>query len=125
MLQDATVQSTTSVLREYQALVPIDGWSDIVKALALKAFADFRGVIDAERETETSRISDKGLELQIDHVWGEQLVEAVEFGALIGFALARTWPTGLEGFDDWFGEAQAFVLSAGGCPSLLHLQARR
>ena len=53
--------------------------------------------------------SDPEAARRLSNHWDDQLFAAVELGTRLGYALARTWPDGLEGLDDWLARARAMA----------------
>ena len=53
--------------------------------------------------------SDPEAARRLSNHWDDQLFAAVEFGTRLGYALAKTWPDGLEGLEDWLGRAKALA----------------
>ena len=52
---------------------------------------------------------DPGLAARLSNQWSDQIFGAAEAGTRIGYALARTWPDGLEGLEDWLARARAMA----------------
>ena len=77
-----------------------DDWRSVVKDLSSEiydAVTGSTGIPLGEHQTD------------FEASLNDYLYKAVEFGALFGFALARTWPDSLEKLADWPAQALAYA----------------
>ena len=74
-------------------------WQGFVRSFAAQTIED-RGEIYKHIDPLTNRIAqyDKDLAIAVNNTWTLNVIEAMQEGGWIGFALARTWPAGLDGF---------------------------
>lgn len=92
---------------------PSHSWQE---RLGLLGLAVYEGSAQRRRDLheqmdlcEQIRRSDPEAARRVGDQWDGQVFAGVELGTRIGYALARTWPDGLEGLDDWLARARAMA----------------